>query len=133
MTDSEGLLSRFENDALRAGGFQHRDHVHLTWLLLRKYTLLESLNKLSRGLQQMAASAGAAEKYHETITWAYTFLINERICEEPASHSFESFVTDNPDLLDWRGHGLSHFYSPKRLQSSLARSVFILPDISRDD
>ena len=128
MTDSKNLLTRFENQTIAPGTFRHRDHVHLTWLLLQEHTLLESLNRLSPGLQRMATAAGAPEKYHETITWAYAFLINERIRKEPAACSFESFAAAHPDLLNWQGHGLSDLYSPDRLQSSLARSVFILPD-----
>ncbi|MCG8405840.1 MAG: hypothetical protein MI923_11645 [Phycisphaerales bacterium] len=128
MTDNNDLLTRFENQTIIPGTFRHRDHVHLTWLLLQEHTLLESLNRLSPGLKRMAASAGAPEKYHETITWAYAFLINERIHKEPSERNFESFAADNADLLNWQRHGLSDFYSPNRLQSSFARSVFVLPD-----
>ena len=77
MKDEE-FIERFENCTLPAAGFHHPDHVRVVWLYLRRYPVLETLNRFSESLKRFAAANGKANLYHETITWAYVLLVNER-------------------------------------------------------
>lgn len=124
MTDDE-LLEAFETCALPA--FHHRDHVRVTWLYLRAGSPSSALGKLIPGLKRFAESKGRAEHYHETVTWAYTLLIHERMALMPEGHTFESFERDNPDLFDWQNSVLRQYYDEETLRSDLARRVFVLP------
>lgn len=122
--DDRDFIAAFEDCTLPPDLFPHRSHVRLAWLYLREHSLLETLNRYSTGIQRYAASLGATAKYHETITWAFLFLIHERM--QHASHdSFEEFASANEDLF---GPILERYYSPAALSSDLARRTFVLPD-----
>ena len=78
MHDRE-FVDAFERCTLPPDQFSHRAHVRLAWLYLRDGSLLEALPRFVDGLKRYAGSLGASAKYHETITWAYLFLIHERM------------------------------------------------------
>ena len=125
--DDREFVSAFEACTLPANEFSHRSHVRLAWLYLRDGPLPEALPRFASGLKRYAASLGAAEKYHETITWAYLFLIHERMQRSTAA-TFEEFAAAHPDLFD---PILGRYYSPALLASPLARATFVMPDAPR--
>jgi hypothetical protein len=128
MTDQE-LIARFEDCTLSGECFPHREHVRLGWLYLRRHPLLEALGKFSEGLKRFAAAKGAAGRYHETITWAFLFLIHERIAADETLERWADFAAANPDLLDWPNNILNSLYRAETLQSERARRLFVLPDV----
>lgn len=127
MTDHE-FIERFENCTLPAEGFHHREHVKVVWLYLRRHSLLETLTRFSESLQRFATANGKPNLYHETITWAYAFLINERMERNGRAQSWEDFAAKNADLFDWKNSVLRSFYREETLRSDLARNTFIFPD-----
>ena len=129
MNDAE-LVRRFENCTLPGADFNHRNHARLAWIYLRDYELLPALNRFSENLKKFAASLGAADLYHETVTFAYLFLIHERIKRCGAEQkNWEEFAAANHDLFVRRKYGiLTEYYSVEMLASDFARSVFVLPD-----
>jgi len=127
MEDS-AFLAAFESATLPESGFRHRDHVRAAWLLLRAGSPAEALGRFSEALKRFAAALGKARLYHETITWAYLLLINERMERSGRGADWEDFAESNPDLLTWRPSILDAYYREETLQSDLARAVFVLPD-----
>ncbi|HEX9945573.1 MAG TPA: hypothetical protein VGG03_26470 [Thermoanaerobaculia bacterium] len=127
MTDTE-FVQRFEDCTLPNSAFHHRDHVRLAWLYLRRYPALEALARFAGGLKRFAAANGRAGLYHETITWAYLFLIHERMAEADAGETWEEFVAQNADLLAWNPSILDRYYERETLFSERARRIFLLPD-----
>jgi len=127
MTGAE-LIKRFEDSATPAGTLHHADHVRLAFEYLRRYSVLEALQRFSDALKRFAAAQGKAQLYHETITWAYVLLIRERIARAGRSQTWEEFAERNPDLLIWKGGVLGTLYRQETLDSDLARHTFILPD-----
>jgi hypothetical protein len=126
MSDDE-MLARFEALEL-PDGFRHRDHVRLAWIHLRRFTVPEALARISTGLAGLARSRGVPGRYHQTITWAYVFLIGERMARTGREQSWEEFARDNADLLEWEGGLLRRYYRDETLRSGLAREAFVLPD-----
>ncbi|MFL6263633.1 MAG: hypothetical protein ACJ76Y_28395 [Thermoanaerobaculia bacterium] len=126
MTDDEFVLS-FEGCTLPNSAFHHRDHVRLAWIYLRHYPALAALTRFTEGLQRFAAFNGHTGLYHETITWAYLFLIHERMVDAPENEAFEAFAARNPDLFAWKPSILDRYYDPETLRSERARRVFVLP------
>lgn len=124
VTDDE-LLEAFESCTL--GAFHHRDHMRVTWLHLRRYSLLETLERLIPGLKRFAASKGRADRYHETITWAYTLLVHDRMVRLGPEHTWEDFAEASADLLDWENSILRQWYDEETLASDVARQSFVLP------
>jgi hypothetical protein len=119
------LVTLFESCTLPPSQFHHRNHVRLAWLYLTDAPLLEALTRFRTSLQRYAASLGATAKYHETITFAFLFLINERMQRE-AFESFDDFAGANAELFEAI---LLRYYSEETLGSDLARRVFVMPDV----
>ena len=124
---SEELISRFEADAAPDDSFRHAEHVRLAFAYLSRYSALEALDKFSNALKRYAAARGKPQRYSETITYAYFFLIRERMARSGAA-DWDEFARRNPDLLEWTKGILTRYYEEATLQSDLARSVFIFPD-----
>ena len=122
MNDRE-FLNAFEGATLPE--LHHRDHVRAAWCYLRELSLLEALERFSASLKRFAAAKAAPELYHETITWAFVFLINERLV---AHETWDAFAGRNADLFAWRPSILDRLYRPDTIRSDRARRSFVLPD-----
>jgi hypothetical protein len=118
------LVAAIEACTLPAAEFDHRQHVRLAWLYLAGEPLLEALRHFAETLKRYAASLGATTKYHETITFAFLFLIHERMQRRPAA-TFDEFADANADLFE---PILDRYYRPETLASPLARATFVMPD-----
>jgi hypothetical protein len=128
IVEDKELLERFENHTLRGEDFHHRDHVRIVWLYLQSNSVLETLDRFSAGLKRFAAANGKPNLYHETITWAYVFLIHERIERKEYRQTWSQFVAANPDLFDWKDNILKTYYQEATLRSETARRTFVFPD-----
>jgi hypothetical protein len=126
MTNRE-LIHHFESDTLPGDSFHHADHLRLAFAYLSEYTVLQALEKFAGALHRYASARSKPQLYHETITYAYFFLIRERMARAPA-RDWDRFARDNPDLFVWKGGVLSRYYCEATLQSDLARTVFVFPD-----
>lgn len=125
----DGLfLAAFESGSLPEECFRHRDHVRAAWLLLQDAPPAAALARFSEALKRFAASLGKSRLYHETITWAYVLLINERMERADETQCWREFAAANEDLLTWRPSILESYYREETLWSDLARAVFVLPD-----
>jgi hypothetical protein len=125
MTNQE-CIQCFEADTL-PGEFHHADHIRLAFAYLSEYRVLEAIERFTRALKCFAAARGKAGRYHETITYAYLFLIRERMVRA-GGVGWEEFAERNPDLFVSKGGILSRYYHEATLQSELARTVFLFPD-----
>lgn len=128
MTSDRDFLAAFEDGTLTEDRFHHADHVRAAWLILREERPAAALDRFSVALQRFAAAKNRAGLYHETITWAYLFLVNERMETCGRDLDWEGLAAANPDLLAWRPSVLERYYTPETLGSALARRVFVLPD-----
>lgn len=126
MTDAE-FKEAFESGRLQPADFHHRDHVRLAWLYLRQESILSAIARFSEGLKCFATRAGKPGLYHETVTWAYLFLIHERMVAGSAE-TFAAFAEQNPDLVVHPQSLLGRYYRTETLSSDLARRTFVLPD-----
>lgn len=119
------LLSAFEAGDIPNGGFSHADHIAAAFAILNKYDFVEATSRYAGNIRTMAARAGAPEKFNVTITIAFMSLIAERM-RQANYRDVDDFAARNPDLMT--KDVLAGFYSPERLSSKLARTVFLLPD-----
>jgi hypothetical protein len=123
----EEFIDRFERGAVPAESFHHADHVRLAFAYLSRYSVVQALEKFATALKRFAAVQGKPQLYNETITFAYLFLIRERMVRSPVS-GWEEFSSLNPDLLIWKRGILDLFYREETLKSELAKTVFLFPD-----
>jgi hypothetical protein len=129
MSDDE-FMAAFENCTLANASFHHADHVRMAFLYVSRYSAIEALERFSAALVRFATAQGKPQLYHETITWAFLFLIRERLARAGRAMSWEDFADGNADVLDWKNNILKKYYRGERLSSELARSMFLLPDLT---
>ena len=123
ITAEDALIAAFESAT--ATSFHHRDHVHVSWIYLRRLGLHAALAAVSDGLSRLSIAHGQAAKYHVTVSWLYVIAIHERMI---AGQSWEEFERANPELFSHWGAFVSRYYTPGRLRSETARASFVLPD-----
>ena len=127
MNDNE-LVEKFENCILSGKDFNHRNHVRLAWIYLHESKPLDALERFSENLKKFADSLGQPNLYHETITFAYLFLIHERIKRSKKQQTWEDFAVTNPDLFTRQNGILTKYYRRETIASDFAKKVFVLPD-----
>ncbi|HWF93177.1 MAG TPA: hypothetical protein VN684_12885 [Terriglobales bacterium] len=127
MTNVE-VIGCFENGNPPGEEFHHAEHIRVGFAYICEFPIVEALEKFSSALKRLAVKSGRSHLYNETITWAYLFLIRERITLGGGNVSWAEFVEQNPDLLAWKPGILSRYYREETLQSDLAKTMFVLPD-----
>ena len=127
--DDAELVARFEALAIAPAAFRHREHVRLAYAMLRGADFGDAAVRFRRALKRFAVAAGAADRYHETLTWAYLALVARRMAEDPAAATSHELVARHPDLADHRGGAVARYYDVAAITASpLARAVFVLPE-----
>jgi hypothetical protein len=127
-----------------AGRFGHRQHVHLTWLAVRRCGLPAAIGLVSEGIQRTARYAGAPQKYHATVSRAWVELVGHHALEsgeadlttfadrhhalESGEDDFTTFASRHPALLDKRL--LTRFYRPATLAAPPAKNGWVEPDLA---
>jgi hypothetical protein len=69
-----------------ADRFGHRQHVHLTWLAVRRYGTTVAIDLVSDGIQGVARYEGTPQKYNATVSRAWVELVGH--------HAKQSYATD---------------------------------------
>lgn len=124
----EAFIAQLEARTLPEDQFHHAGHLHAAWLYLTQLPLMEAIARFTAVLRAYAASQDKADRYHETITWAYLLLLNERIRRPDSPTTWMHFEALHPDLFDWKNSILLRYYRQDTLDSHLARQVFLMPD-----
>src|SRR5262245_492205 len=127
MTDDE-FAEAFEAFNLPVSAFRHADHVRLAWIYLRRMSLPAAMERYADRLRAFATHIGKPGLYHETITYAFLMLINERKGDGPPHETWPEFQARNLDLLRGVRPALSRFYSEEKLASARSRVGFVMPD-----
>jgi hypothetical protein len=108
-----------------ADRFGHRQHVHLTWLAVRRYGTTPAVGLVSDGIQSVARYAGAPQKYNATVSRAWVELVGHHADQSDAD-DFDTFADQNPALLDKKL--LTRFYRSSTLAGTTARTGWVEPD-----
>jgi hypothetical protein len=106
--------------------FGHREHVHLTWLAVRRFGVPDATRLISDGIQRTARYAGAPQKYHATVSRAWVELVGYHLAAG-GNDNFASFAARHPALLDKRI--LTRHYTSAALASGQARTGWVEPDL----
>lgn len=109
-----------------ADRFGHRQHIHLTWLAVRKYGTGAAIPLVSEGIRRTARYADAPQKYHATISRAWVELVGYHLAASN-DDNFDTFADRYPALLDKRL--LARYYRSSTLATVEARSGWVEPDL----
>jgi len=111
--DDQEFLSSFERCTLPKEHFNHAGHVRLAWLYLERLPFDDAVTRTCAGISTYAASLGAADKFHRTITEALMHLLR--------AHGRDAVLADAREML-------ALHYSPQLLASAASRTRFVPPD-----
>lgn len=111
----------------RADRFGHRQHIHLTWLAVRRYGISAAITMVSEGIQRTARYAGAPQKYHATVSRAWVELVGYHAADGDTT-DFDAFAERYPALLDKRL--LARHYRSSTLATHAAKSGWVEPDLA---
>lgn len=123
--DEGAFLEAFEALAFAPSRFRHRDHVRMAWAYVTRIGPSEAEEQMSRGVQRLATSAGALDKYHDTLTRGWVRAIAHFASRRPPE-TFAEFIRAWPQLL--RKDLLLAHYEPHTLASGEARAAWVEPD-----
>jgi hypothetical protein len=126
MTPHQSFETLMAQVMATAERFGHRQHVHLTWLAVRRYGVPAAVDLVSAGIQRTARYAGAPQKYHATVSRAWVELVGYHAAEL-GEDDFAAFADHHPALLDKRL--LTRFYHPATLAAPLAKTGWVAPDL----
>ncbi|MGW6979422.1 hypothetical protein ACWGE1_08245 [Streptomyces sp. NPDC054932] len=107
--------------------FGHREHVHLTWLAVRRCGIPAAVDLISEGIQRTARYAGAPQKYHVTVSRAWVELVGYH-AGESGEDDYDAFADRHPALLDKRL--LTRYYRPATLAAPQAKNGWVEPDLA---
>ena len=120
-------VAAFESGEIDGARFDHAAHVHVAWCYLERYGLAEAIARFTAGLQALTRRLGAEARYHETVSWFFMVVLDDRRADSPGA-DWETFREQNPDLFVDARALLRRHYSDDCLASARARSRFVLPD-----
>jgi len=106
--------------------FGHRQHVHLTWLAVRRLGPIAALSLITDGIQRTARYAGVPQKYNATVSEAWVRIVAIHI--DPSIDDFAVFADRCPVLFDKRL--LAKHYRSSTLASDQARIGWVEPDLA---
>lgn len=106
--------------------FGHREHIHVTWLAVRRHGTRVAVDLVSEGLRKTARYAGVPQKYNATVSRAWVELVGHHALAEDID-DFHEFAAGNPALFDKRL--LTRFYTPRTLAGAAARAGWVEPDL----
>jgi hypothetical protein len=107
-------------------GFRHRQHIHLAFIAVRRHGTARATEKISTWIRHLTAHA--PQKYHATVTRAWTEIVGHHVAADPSVADFEVFAEQNRALLDKRL--LTRHYTAATLASPQARTGWVEPDIA---
>jgi hypothetical protein len=122
------FILAFEECSYPRADWVHASHIRVAWIYCSKHDVVTALKNARDGIKAYNASVGGSpDLYHETITTFYIRTVNHRLSSQNG-FTWEQFMTENPDLMNWWPSLIEQYYTKELLYSGAARQKFVLPD-----
>ena len=127
LNDNEFEL-QFENCTLNPELFTHEAHLRLAWIHIKNHGTEKAIAIIREQIRRYAASLGASDKYHETITVASIKAVSFFIKKSDACN-FKDFITKNLQLKSDFKKLLATHYLTDIFNSEAAKKDFLDPEL----
>lgn len=125
------LLDRFETQKIRKDEWTHAEHCRVGYLLIDRYDWAGAVDRMRKSIIKLNEAQGVpnteSRGYHETLTISWLRLIAAAMEREGQLKSSLAFLKCNNHLLD--KNALAVYFSRNLLMSTLARQLFVHPDL----
>ena len=122
------FLRAFEECTVAKSCWTHEAHVRMAWIVLNlEAGYGEGLARIRKSIQRLN-SAVESTGYHETLTVAFTQLIQYRRQLGDSTWSYEEFLRNNEDLAVRSPLVLARNYSSELLAQPASKGTFVAPD-----
>ena len=130
--DDTTLLAQFEDGSLPRDLWNHRAHVRVSYLYLRRHPFDEALRLMRLGIQAYNQAHGVRDAplrgYHETLTVAWLTIVAATIKHHGVGKDSNDFCDSQPHLMSRTLPRL--FYTRHHIMSPEAKREFVEPDIT---
>jgi hypothetical protein len=123
------LHQTIQDGTLDGDSFDHESHVRLAWYYLVNWPYQQAIEKFNVDFLHFISDAGAAGKYHRTITDALLQLIASHLDDPQCRSDWNYFKRDARPLFEDASGLLQRFYSSRLLASDEARNSFQTADL----
>lgn len=127
LTDSE-FESAFREGTLSPELFDHEAHLRLAWIHVRAYGWEQAICNICSQLKAFTIKAGAAHKYHHTLTIAAIKTVHH-FMQKSRSESFRDFVVEFPRLRTHFRDLIFAHYSRDIFTDAQAKQFWVEPDL----
>ena len=121
------FVEAFLTGSLPSQRFRHRDHLRLTWALVRLTGVEAAMKRITSGIRYFATQHGQAEKYHETMTRFWVRIVAHAVAARSDITTFDEFLAAFPLLLE-KDLPYRH-WQRETIASPAARAQWVEPDI----
>ena len=125
--DEDVFVQLFEDCEYPNEKFRHADHIRLAWIYIRRFGLRRAEERMATSIRRVAVSLGREERYHATMTKAWTRLVFAAYRATPGTRDFSTFIRSHLWLADKKT--VHEFYSTTLLASDEARQSWVEPDL----
>jgi hypothetical protein len=127
ISSDEAFVQAFLQGTLPPTQFHHRDHLRLTWYVVRHHDLATTTQMITTGIRRFATHHGQAQKYHETMTQFWIRIVAHMVRHRPDLTDFEAFLAAFPQLLA-KDLPFRH-WQRETMMSDIARAQWVEPDV----
>ncbi len=133
--NDDDLLAAFESCDLPKSHIDHRVHVRIAFLYLRRLGYDDAVDALRTGFKKTLAALGVPDTptsgYNETTTVAFARIIHAVMQvhdTSPPAPTSDDFCDRHPEVMT--AQILRLYYSPARRADVAAKTTFVEPDLA---
>jgi flavin reductase (DIM6/NTAB) family NADH-FMN oxidoreductase RutF len=123
----EDFIARFESAGFGRSDFPHAAHLRMAWIYVRHLGVEQAAHRAAAGIRAMADAHGQSNRYHDTLTRAWVYVVGAAVTRSIDTGDFNEFILRQTELLD--KSCLLRYFSPERLSSQRARTSWLAPDL----
>lgn len=120
--------NQFATCTLEPTLFDHKAHLRLAWVHIRKYGVEQAIANVCPQIQRFDQTFDDGTKYHQTLTEAAIQVVHH-FMGRTATDTFEGMLKEHPRLVDSFGDLVHAHYSKELLSTAEAKTNHVEPDL----
>jgi hypothetical protein len=119
---------QFKDCTLDAATFNHKAHLRLAWIHIKKYGEAQAIKNIGEHLIAFTQSLGAEDKYNKTLTIAAIKAVHH-FMNRSTDDTFDGFINRFPQLKTNFRELMAAHYSIDIFAVAIAKKQYMEPDL----